>query len=204
MTAGRSADEPRFFGTASAFRRWLETNHERERELWVGFRKVGSGAASITWAEAVDEALCFGWIDGVRKGLDEERYVNRFTPRRAGSTWSARNVARVRALTQEGRMHPAGLRAFEARLDGRTGTYSYEQADDARLDGASERRFRARGKAWEFFRSQPPSYRKATVWWVRSAKLEETRERRLATLIDDSEHGRRVRPLTPRRRGETV
>jgi uncharacterized protein YdeI (YjbR/CyaY-like superfamily) len=200
MKAGSSFERPRFFAGPEEFRRWLEGHHGTEAVLWVGFHKVGSGVRSITWPQAVDEALCFGWIDGIRKGLDDQRYANRFTPRKPGSTWSARNVQRVQELLKEGRMRAAGIAAFEARSEGRTGTYSYEQGAAARLDAASERLFRSRRKAWEFFRSQAPSYRKAAVWWVTSAKREETRERRLATLIEDSENERTVRPLTPRRR----
>jgi len=189
--------EPTFFATASEFRAWLEEHHREARELWVGFYKKGSGKPSITWPEAVDQALCFGWIDGVRKSIDDVAYANRFTPRRARSAWSAVNVKRVEELTKLGLMRPAGLEAFAQRTEDRSGTYSYEQRDAARLEPSYEREFRANEKAWEFFRAQPPWYRRAATWWVVSAKKEETRLRRLATLIDDSEHGRTVRPLTP-------
>jgi uncharacterized protein YdeI (YjbR/CyaY-like superfamily) len=189
--------EPTFFATPSEFRAWLEAHHREARELWVGFYKKSSGKPSITWAEAVDQALCFGWIDGVRKSIDDVAYANRFTPRRPRSTWSAVNVKRVQELTALGLMRPAGLEAFERRTDDRSGIYSYERRDTAELAPAYERELQANEKAWEFFRAQPPWYRKAATWWVMSAKKEETRRRRLATLIEDSERGRKVRPLTP-------
>ncbi len=190
-------EEPTFFASPVEFRAWLERHHESARELWVGFYKKGSGRASITWPEAVDEALCFGWIDGVRKGIDEESYANRFTPRKPRSTWSAVNIRRVEELTRAGRMRPAGLRAFEQRSEERSATYSYEQRKEASLEPAQERLFRANRKAWEFFQAQAPWYRRAAIWWVVSAKRQETRNKRLATLIEDSEQGRTVRPLTP-------
>ena len=188
--------KPIFFTTPSEFRRWLEDHHDSATELWVGFYKKSSGRRSITWPEAVDEALCFGWIDSVRKGIDEVSYANRFTPRKARSNWSSVNVARVQDLTLMGRMHPAGIAAFERRAPERTGTYSYEQRTAAALDHAYERRFRANSRAWIFFQSQPASYRKAAIWWVVGAKREETRLKRLQRLIEDSGHGRTVPPLT--------
>jgi uncharacterized protein YdeI (YjbR/CyaY-like superfamily) len=147
----------------------------------------------------VDEALCFGWIDGIRKSIDDTRYKNRFTPRRPGSTWSAVNIRRVQDLIDLGRMHPAGLKAFEARKVENSGIYSYEQRHLARLEPPQEKRFRTNEKAWAYFQASPPSYRKAAVWWVVSAKREETRLRRLDQLISHSELGRTVPPLTPRR-----
>ena len=185
-----------FFATPSEFRAWLEQHHDDERELWVGFYKKGSGKPSITWPEAVDEALCFGWIDGIRKSIDDESYTNRFTPRKQRSNWSAINIERAKELIALGRMRPAGLKAFEARTDEKSAVYSYEQRHAAKLDRAQERQLRANAKAWEFFQSRPPSYRKAAVYWVVSAKKEETRARRLAQLIDDSAAGRTVPPLT--------
>ncbi|MDP9365258.1 MAG: YdeI/OmpD-associated family protein [Chloroflexota bacterium] len=187
--------DPTFFATPDAFRAWLEAHQETATALWVGFHKKGSGRPSITWPETVDEALCVGWIDGVRKGIDEASYAIRFTPRKPGSTWSAVNIARVAELTALGRMLPAGLAAFEARSPERSATYAYEQATVA-LDAAAERAFRANPDAWTFFQAQPPSYRKAATWWVASAKKEETRRKRLAALIDDSAHGRTVPPFT--------
>ena len=189
--------EPTFFATAEEFRAWLEEHHANERELLVGFYKKGSGAPSITWSEAVDEALCFGWIDGVRRSLDAESYTIRFTPRQPRSTWSAVNIERAKELARLGRMTPAGLKAFEARTDDRSAIYAYEQRHAAALDAEHERQFRASEQAWEFFDAQPPSYRKAAIWWVVSAKKDETKAKRLATLIEDSEAGRRVAPLTP-------
>ncbi len=192
---------PRFFATPSEFRAWLEEHHATAKELLVGFHKKGSGKPSIAWQEAVDEALCFGWIDGVRKRIDDTSYSNRFTPRTARSTWSAVNIRRAEDLIERGAMRPAGRKAFEARTDGRSGIYSYEQRRQAKLGREFERQFRSNPKAWAFFRAQPPGYRATATYWVVSAKREETRQRRLAMLIDDSAHGRTVGPLTsPARR----
>jgi uncharacterized protein YdeI (YjbR/CyaY-like superfamily) len=188
--------EPTFFATPADFRAWLEQHHADTPELLVGYCKKGSGRPSITWPESVDEALCFGWIDGVRRGIDDERYSIRFTPRKARSTWSAVNIARARELIELGRMTPSGLAAFEARSDERSAIYAYEQRRAAELDADQERRFRAAPAAWEWFERQPPSYRRAAIHWVTSAKRPETRERRLAALIEDSAHGRTVKPLT--------
>ena len=187
---------PTFFATPADFRAWLEENHERAAELWVGFHKKATGRPSITWPEAVDEALCFGWIDGIRRSLGDESYVIRFTPRKPRSTWSAVNIARAKALIAEGRMRPAGLAAFEARSDDRSAIYSYEQRHEVRLAPDEEREFRANERAWEFFQAQPISYRRPALWWVVSAKREETRARRLRTLIEDSENSRRLRHLS--------
>ena len=188
--------EPTFFVTPAELRRWLAANYASAGELWVGFYKKASGRQSITWPESVDEALCVGWIDGVRKSIDEERYMIRFTPRKARSTWSAVNIARVDELTNEGRMQPAGLRAFERRTESKSRIYAYEQGRRVELDSASERRFRASRAAWEFFQAQRPSYRRTASWWVMSAKKEETRTKRLATLIAESEAGRTIGQLT--------
>jgi uncharacterized protein YdeI (YjbR/CyaY-like superfamily) len=189
--------EPTFFVTQADFRAWLEKHHESSRELWVGFHKKAVGRPSITWPEAVDEALCFGWIDGVRKSIDAESYMNRFTPRKPGSIWSDVNVRRARELSRLGLMSPAGRAAFRERTEARTAVYSYEQRNAPVLGDAYERQLRANPQAWDFFQSQPPGYRKAATWWVISAKKEETRQRRLGTLIEDSARGRRVPPLTP-------
>ena len=190
-----SVMEATTFERPEDFRRWLEQHHDSERELWVGYFKKASGRASMTWPESVDEALCFGWIDGIRKRIDDERYMIRFTPRRAGSIWSAVNIRRVAALTAEGRMRPAGQTAFEARREDRSGIYSYEQRDQAVFPAAFEKRFRAEKAAWQWFEAQPKGYRQNTIRWVMTAKREETRERRLATLIEDSAAGRRIAPL---------
>lgn len=191
--------EPIFFRDAAEFRAWLERHHDTATELFVGFHKKGTGIPSITWEEAVDVALCFGWIDGVRRGIDERRYTNRFTPRRAGSRWSERNVARARELIERGLMAPAGREAFEARTEDRS-PYAYERRHEMRLDDGLERRFRRSARAWEGFQTMAPSYRKAAIHWVMSAKRQETRERRLERLIEDSAEGRTVPPLTPRKR----
>ena len=150
----------------------------------------------MTWPQAVDEALCFGWIDGVRKSIDETSYANRFTPRKARSTWSAVNIRRAHELIAEGRMRPAGLRAFAARAEERSGIYSYEQRGDAQLTDAQESQFQTNQAAWDFFQTQAASYRKTAIWWVVSAKKEETRQRRLTALIEDSAAGRRITSLT--------
>jgi uncharacterized protein YdeI (YjbR/CyaY-like superfamily) len=185
-----------FFKDAEAFRAWLAANHAIETELWVGFRKRGSGLPSITWPEAVDEALCVGWIDAVRKSIDETSYMIRFTRRKPGSIWSAVNVARVEALTAEGRMQPAGLAAFAKRKEARSGVYSHEQAEMPELTPAQEAEFRANSAAWEYFQSRPGSYRKAAIWGIVSAKKEETKAKRLAELIECSARGETVPRLT--------
>jgi uncharacterized protein YdeI (YjbR/CyaY-like superfamily) len=187
--------EPTFFAAPAPFRAWLEKHHESASELRVGFHKTGTGRPSITWREAVDEALCFGWIDGVRRRLDDDRYEIRFTPRAPSSTWSAVNVARAEELGSEGRMRPAGLAAFERRSEAKTATYSYEQRSDAKLTKGQERTFRANRTAWAFFQEQPPWYRRTATYWVVSAKKEETRAKRLAALIEDSANGQRIRQL---------
>lgn len=190
--------KPQFFTTPSKFRAWLEKNHAKSRELLVGFYKRDSGKPSITWPESVDAALCFGWIDGVRKSIDAESYTIRFTPRKPRSTWSAVNIKRAKELIGLGLMHPAGLKAFEARTDEKTAIYSYEQRHAGKLEPAYERQFKANRRAWEYFQARPPSYRKAAIWWVVSAKKEETRQSRLARLIEDSQNGRAIPPLTRR------
>jgi uncharacterized protein YdeI (YjbR/CyaY-like superfamily) len=188
---------PTFFATPQEFRAWLEDNHETATELLVGFHKKGSGKPSITWPESVEEALCFGWIDGVRRSLDHESYTIRFSPRKPNSTWSRVNLEKVEELTRRERMRPAGLRVYEERREAKTGVYSYEQREAAELPAEYEERLRANRAAWDFWTARPPSYRRAAVWWVVSAKKEETRERRLARLIEDSASGRTVPPLTP-------
>jgi uncharacterized protein YdeI (YjbR/CyaY-like superfamily) len=193
--AGGSSVEPRFFDTPQDFRAWFEANHDSSQELVVGFHKKGSGRPSITWPESVDQALCFGWIDGVRRGIDGAAYTIRFTPRKAASTWSGKNITRVAELTEMGLMHPAGLAAFERRTEARSAVYSFEQRT-IELGPAYERKFRANRAAWAFFQEQPTSYRKPATWWVISAKREETRSRRLDTLIEDSANGRRIKQLT--------
>jgi uncharacterized protein YdeI (YjbR/CyaY-like superfamily) len=184
--------KPIFFATPSEFRRWLRAHHRTATEVLVGFYKKGSGRPSMTWPESVDEALCFGWIDGVRRAVDAERYTIRFTPRKAVSTWSLVNIRKAEALILARRMKPAGLRAFDARDAKKSGIYSFEQREHATLDAAAEARFKANRAAWEFFQSQPPGYRKVVTFWVMSAKREETRARRLETLIADSAAGRRI------------
>lgn len=183
-----------FFKTPSEFCHWLEKHHAQSTELWVGFYKKGVGKASITWPESVDEALCFGWIDGIRKSLDDLSYTIRFTPRKARSIWSAVNFKRMQELIKLKRVRPAGLRAFEVRSEQRSAIYSYEQRVH-KLDDAYEKKLRANRKAEMFFRSQAPWYQRTASYWVMSAKKEETRLKRLATLIDDSANERRIGPL---------
>jgi uncharacterized protein YdeI (YjbR/CyaY-like superfamily) len=195
--------KPTFFATPAELRAWLEDNHATATELLVGFYRRGSGRTSITWQELVDEELCFGWIDGVRKGIDDVSYSNRITPRKPRSTWSAINIARTKELIRQGRMRPAGLKAFERRTDDRSAIYSYEQRKAQRLEPEAERAFRTNKKAWAFLDSQPPSYRRTAIYWVISAKREETRQKRLATLIRDSQNGQTVGPLTRRPRAGT-
>lgn len=184
--------EPTFFATPEDFRAWLQAHHDRESELLVGFYKKGSGRPSITWPESVDEALCYGWIDGIRRNAGEDAYTIRFTPRKKKSTWSAVNIARVAELTKLGRMQPAGLKAFDAREESNSRIYAYENRDKISLDPAMEERFRANEKAWNFFQAQPPGYRKTAVFYVMSAKQDATRQRRLDQLIADSAAGNRI------------
>ena len=185
---------PRFFATPAQFRKWLVKHHATESELWVGLYKKGSGKRSITWPEVVDQALCFGWIDGIRKSIDDESYMIRVTPRRPGSTWSAINIKRAQELIDEGLMQPAGEKAFKTRDPRKANLYSFEQKQIA-LDVEQAKKFRANKKAWAYFQTQPPSYQKPALWWVVSAKQQSTRDRRLATLIADSAAGQRIAHL---------
>lgn len=180
---------PVFFETPTHFRAWLEANHAAAAELWVGYYKKGTGRPSMTWPESVDQALCFGWIDGVRRRIDDERYMIRFTPRRPGSNWSLVNIRKAQELIEQGLMRPAGLAAFEARDPDKSEEYSYENRPQG-LDEAYETEFRANAAAWAYWAAQPPHYRKGAAHWVMSAKREETRRKRLATLIADSAAGR--------------
>lgn len=183
---------PKFFATPEDFRAWLDAHHERETECLVGFYKKDSKKPSITWPESVDEALSFGWIDGKRQSIDAVSYTIRFTPRKATSNWSAVNVKRMAVLIADGRVRPAGLAAFEKRAAEKTGIYSYENRKSAKLEPEAERAFRRNAKAWAYFQAEAPSYRQLATWWVITAKREETRKSRLATLIADSARGRRI------------
>jgi uncharacterized protein YdeI (YjbR/CyaY-like superfamily) len=187
--------KPVFFQSAAELQLWMQKHHENAEELWVGFYKKRSGRPSITYAEAVDEALCCGWIDGVRHGIDEAAYKVRFTPRKPKSQWSTINIGRMQALIEAGRVKPAGLRRFEGAKN-QPRTYSYEQRSEARLSPADQRRFRANRSAWSFFQAQPPWYRRTSIFWVASAKKAETRQKRLAILIQDSAKGKTIAPLT--------
>jgi uncharacterized protein YdeI (YjbR/CyaY-like superfamily) len=189
---------PTFFPTPAALCRWFKANHATCSELWIGFYKKDSGHDAVTYKQAVDEALCFGWIDGVVRRVDEVSYTNRFTPRKPRSTWSAINIARARELIAEGRMQPAGLAAFERRTEDRSAVYSYEQRQAAVLTPADRGAVEANAPAWAFFESQPPSYQRTVAWWIQTAKREETRRRRLAVLIDCSSRGQLVPPFIPR------
>jgi uncharacterized protein YdeI (YjbR/CyaY-like superfamily) len=197
--APKPPPDPRVFETPAELRDWFDANHATASELWLGSYKKATGKPSVQWSEAVDEALCVGWIDSVRYSLDAERSAQRFTPRRKGSNWSAVNIAKVAELTAQGRMRPAGLAAFEARTDARSAVYSYEQRHAAAFAPEDEARFRANAAAWGWWEKRPASYRTAATYWVVSAKKAETRARRLYTLIEDSAAGRTVKPLTPRR-----
>ena len=190
-----TAVQPRFFADAAELRAWFRAHADEGGELHVGYWKKGTGRPSITWPESVDEALCVGWIDGVRRRLDDDSYMIRFTPRKAGSIWSTVNIARVAELTEQGRMQPTGLAAFERRRSDRSGVYSHEQRAAAALSPEQEAVFRAAPGAWEFFEAQAPSYRRMAVWWVVSAKRADTRDRRLSQLVADSAAGRRLAQL---------
>lgn len=187
--------KPIFFASPAEFGVWLAKHHATDQELIVGYYKVATGKPSMTWSESVDEALCFGWIDGVRRTYDEHSYTIRFSPRRPTSKWSTININKMNALIRQKRVHPAGLKAFRARTEEKSGTYSYEQRHSAKLDRALERGFRANGAAWKYFQSRPPGYRKLCIWWIVSAKREETRQKRLRELIEASGMERPIRGL---------
>ena len=189
--------KPTFFPTPSDFRAWLEAHHDKLSELLVGLYKKSSGKPSITWPESVQVALCIGWIDGVRKSIDETSYTIRFTPRKPTSTWSSININLVRKLTKQGLMHPAGLKAFAARSEEKSSIYSYEQRKSARFSREQEKQLRANKPAWEFFRSQAPWYQRACTYWVIAAKREETKLKRLSELISHSQNRRTIARLTP-------
>jgi len=186
-----------FFPTPADFRIWLEAHHDKLREQLVGFHKKSSGKPSMTWPESVEVALCFGWIDGVRKSIDETSYTIRFTPRKPTSNWSSININLARKLTKQGLMHPAGLQAFAARSEKKSGIYSYEQRRSARFTRDQEKQFRASQLAWEFFRSQAPWYQRVCTWWIINAKKEETKLKRLSVLIDHSRNRRTLPRLIP-------
>jgi len=183
--------QPKFFTSPEKFREWLERNHDGATELLIGFHKKSSGKKSVTYAEALDEALCFGWIDGVRKNLNETSYTIRFTPRKPTSIWSNINVKHVERLQKEGRMHRAGTEAYERRAPERTGIYSFENAP-RKLPTEYEKTFRQNKAAWKFFQEQPAGYKRLMVFRTVSAKKEETRLRRLKQLIESSEKGERM------------
>lgn len=190
--------DAQFFDTAADLRAWFEKHHETAPELFVGYWKKGSGRGGVTHPEAIEQALCFGWIDSIGRSIDAQSYQVRFTPRRQGSVWSSVNVAKIAELTDRGQMMPAGLRVFEARKPDRVAAYSYEQPADAVLAEEQATRFQAAPDAWQWFCAQAPSYRRAAVHWVVSAKRAETRERRLEQLIAASTSGQKVPPLAPR------
>ena len=183
---------PKFFKTPDTFRKWLAANHNKSKELWVGYYKKDTGKPSITWPESVDEALCFGWIDGIRKKFDDESYMIRFTPRKPESIWSAVNIRNVERLSKEKRMMPAGLKAYAHRKEFRSGIYSYEQRP-AELVEPYATQFKQNKAAWKFFQAQPPYYRKMMTWFIVSAKTEVTRMIRLDRLIEASAKGQRLR-----------
>jgi uncharacterized protein YdeI (YjbR/CyaY-like superfamily) len=188
---GSAAMKIKYFKSANDFRKWLGKNHSTRQELWVGYYKKSSQQPSMTWPESVDEALCFGWIDGIRKRVDDLRYTIRFTPRRRGSIWSAVNIKRAQELSDKGLMKASGMAAFDARKEYRSGIYSYEQRS-ANLDGPYEKKLRQSKAAWDFYYAQPPSYRKAIGWWIVGAKQEATRQKRLQKLIELSANKKRL------------
>lgn len=187
-----------FFRTSAAFRRWLEQHHAKADAVWVGYYKKGSGKPSITWSESVDEALCYGWIDGVRQSIDDISYRIRFTRRKPGSIWSSVNIKRAQALIDQRRMQPSGLKAYRARKDSKSGIYSYEQRI-VDLEEPYNGLLKKNKAAWDFFQTQPASYRKAVSWWIISAKKEETRLKRLEKLIANSVQGQRLPEFAPRK-----
>ena len=191
QTSAMPSLKPKYFKSAADFRAWLEANHACVTELWLGIYKKDSGRVSISYAEALDEALCFGWIDGVRKRVDELSFTQRFTPRKLTSAWSLINIGHVERLTKAGRMMPSGLKAFAARTAAKSGIYSFENRP-RELSPELQRRFKADKAAWKFFEQQPPGYQRLMIFWVMSAKRDETRLRRLTRLIADSKRFRRV------------
>jgi uncharacterized protein YdeI (YjbR/CyaY-like superfamily) len=186
-----------FFSSPALLRAWLDAHHDSSSELWIGFHRKGSGRAGITYAEALDQALAFGWIDGIRKKLDATRYVQRFTPRQPNSFWSVVNITRTHELGRQGMMTPAGTRAFERRDEARTHRHVRSRTSPA-FDVAAMKAFTAKRHAWAFFTSQPPGYQRVMTWWVMSAKKDDTRQRRLATLLDLSARGERSPLFLPR------
>lgn len=186
--------DPTHFATADEFRAWLAKNHDRVAVLWVGYWKKATGRPSITWSESVAQALCWGWIDGLRRSIDDERYAIRFTPRNPDSTWSAKNLATYAELEARGLIQPPGRAVFERRDPEKTNDYSFER-QRAEFSDEYRRRFQADEAAWSFFQSQPPGYRKTATLWVMSAKRQDTRDRRLATLMEDSAAGLRIKQL---------
>ena len=188
--------DPTYFTSPARFRAWLQKHHPAAQECWVGFYKRGSGKPSMTWPESVDVALCFGWIDGVRKSIDTTAYAIRFTPRKPGSTWSTVNIRRIQELTVLGLVQPAGLEAFARRSDANSGIYAYENRQSAEFADDQAKKFKANRIAWRFFQAQAPWYRKTATWWVISAKKEETRLKRLDTLIRHSEQGEAIPQLS--------
>jgi uncharacterized protein YdeI (YjbR/CyaY-like superfamily) len=185
-----------YFGSPDEFRAWLEQHHETATEVFVGMWKKHTGQATLTWSDAVDEALCFGWIDGIMRRVDDERHVQRFTPRKPTSNWSAVNIAKIEQLRAAGKLRPAGEAAFALRREEQSGVYSYEQRHLAAFEPEQEERFRANAAAWEYWSAAPSGYRKMATWWVVSAKQPETRERRLGLLIEDCAAGRRLKQFT--------
>ncbi len=186
--------EPFFFAGQKDLRKWFEKNHDKKAELWVGFHKVKSGHGGITWSQSVDEAICFGWIDGIRKSIDANAYVIRFSPRKKTSIWSAVNIGKAETMIRLGLMKPTGQAAFEKRTEERSKIYSFEQAQ-VTLNKPLEVLFKKNKKAFAFFNKTVPSYRKAAIWWVISAKQETTRFKRLNQLIKDSEQGEHLKHL---------
>lgn len=183
------------FDSRELFRAWLDANHASCTELWVGYWKKSTGRPSITWAESVDEALCFGWIDGIRQRIDDEAYAIRFTPRQAKSVWSSRNIERFLALSAAGRVAPAGRAAYSRRTEARSRIYSYDRETGPQLPPEFISRLRADRAAWRDWESRPPGYRRQVAHWILSAKRESTRDRRLTALIEDAAAGRKVKPL---------
>jgi uncharacterized protein YdeI (YjbR/CyaY-like superfamily) len=197
----KGCEDALHFESVEALRAWFDAHHASATEMWLLHYKAHTGKRTISWSQSVDEALAVGWIDSVIQPLDADRYAKRFSPRKPGSIWSAINVKKAEVLIADGRMRPAGLKAFEARLAARTGTYTHEQGDIG-FEPAEEKAFRAMKKAWAFFDAQPRSYRRAATWWVRSARRDATRKARLAALIAHSADGERLpqfRPRTPPR-----